>query len=78
MPRTKKRAAAAETREFSASFADGYMTLKIPFTSPKDAEPSKSGLSKILASTHGNMDLQLPDGMGMAKLGVNCYKSIPK
>lgn len=45
--------------------------LTIVIDLSRDLGPSKSGRSRLVASTNGN--LALPDG---SKLGINCYRSL--
>lgn len=47
-------------------------SLVITIDLKKKGQPSKSGKSFVVASTHGNVDV----GNGF-KLGLNCFKAIP-
>ena len=54
-----------------ATIADNMLTLVIDLS--KTIGPSKSGKTRLVASTNGNATL--PDG---AKVGVNVYRPIPE
>lgn len=49
---------------------DGKLLVEID--TKLDFGISKSGKSKIIASTQGNADVAMPDGRKI-KLGINCY-----
>jgi hypothetical protein len=64
-------------RNVKLNLSEDKRVLTVTIDMTDEGQPSKSGLSRNIASTHGNVSIESL-GVPGAHLGINLYRLLPK